>query len=141
MSSIESRLQKLEDRESIREAVAAYSLRILKHEFASIPELFCDDGVFHIAAANLNVVGQEKLKAFFGMMRPGVAFPFVQTSTITIDEDVATHVGVMQNVAPTAEAPTYLGIYHDRLHRVEGGWLFAERRFRFVLNDPYAPKG
>lgn len=140
MISIEARLQNLEDRESIREAVAAYSLRILNHEFASIPDLFCEDGLFHIAAANLNIEGREKLNAFFGMMRPGVAFPFVQSSAITVDGDEATHVGVMQNVPHTSDAPCYLGIYNDRLRRVEGRWLFAERRFHFVLNDPYAPK-
>lgn len=138
MSNLEDRIRKIEDREAIREAVAAYSLRILKNEFDSIADLFCNDGVFHITAANLHIVGQEKLKAFFGMMRPGVAFPFVQTSTIAIAGDEARHVGVMQNVAPRPDAPCYLGIYDDRLRRVDGRWLFAERLFRFVLNDPYA---
>lgn len=139
MASVEDRLSNLEDREAIREVVATYSLHILNNDFAQIPDLFCHDGAFHISSANLHVVGREKLAAFFGAMRPGTAFPFVQTSAISISGDEASHLGVMQNPPAQPNAPCYLGIYEDKLRKVADRWLFAERHFRFVLNDPYAP--
>ena len=140
MRSDADRLQALEDREAIKEAVAKYSLYILTQETSKIAELFSEDGVFRIASANIHVAGRDALMAFYQRMTPGVAFPFVQTSTIEIEADRASHVGVMNNSAHVQGQTGYLGIYQDKLRRAEGRWLFTDRSFIFLQGEPTRPR-
>ena len=135
-SQFEQRLQALEDREAVKEAVALYSLHILNNETSKIPDLFADDGVFRIESANLRIAGREALVAFFNRMGPGTTFPFVQSSVVVLDGDTARHIGVMDNPAYTDGRKGYQGIYHDALRRVGGRWLFTDRCFVFTQGGP-----
>ena len=135
-SQLEQRLQALEDREAIKEAVALYSLHILNNETSKIPDLFADDGVFRIESANLRIAGREALVAFFNGMTVGTTFPFVQSTAVVLDGDTARHIGVMDNPAYTGGRQGYQGIYHDTLRRVGGRWLFTDRRFHFTQGGP-----
>ncbi len=135
-SQLAQRLQALEDREAIKEAVGLYSLHILNNETSKIPDLFADDGVFRIESANLRIAGREALVAFFNRMSPGTTFPFVQTTTVVLDGDTARHIGVMDNPAYTDGRKGYQGIYHDALRRVGGRWLFTNRSFVFTQGGP-----
>jgi len=141
MQTPERRLQALEDREEIKEAVAKYSLHILNNQTSQIPDLFADDGAFRISSAGLNIVGREALIAFFSRMAPGVTYPFVQTTAIVIEGDTARHIGVMDNPAHTEGRQGYFGIYEDELRRVDGRWLFTDRHFRFLQGGPPVPPG
>jgi hypothetical protein len=136
MDSLLQRVQELEDRETIKEAVAMYSLYILNNETSKIPDLFADDGVFGIESANLRVAGREALIAFFNYMKPGSTFPFVQTTAIVLNGDTARHVGVMDNPSHIEGRKGYMGIYNDTLRRISGRWLFTERSFTFLQGDP-----
>jgi hypothetical protein len=136
MDTLERRLQALENREEIKEAVAKYSLHILNNETSKIPDLFAADGVFRIASVGLNISGREALIAFFNQMPPGATFPFVQTTAIVLDGDTASHVGVMDNPSHIEGRKGYLGIYEDKLRRVDGRWLFTDRNFRFLQGEP-----
>jgi hypothetical protein len=136
MDTGERRLQALEDREEIKEAVAKYSLHILNNEPAKIPDLFAQDGVFHIDSLGLNIAGREALVAFFNQMGPGTTYPFVQTTAIVLNGDTASHTGVMDNPSHIEGRKGYFGIYEDKLCRVEGRWLFADRSFRFLQGGP-----
>jgi uncharacterized protein (TIGR02246 family) len=132
MASIEIRLQALEDRAEISAVVSAYSLRILEGEVSRISELFTDDGVFVVESAKVHIVGREQLIAFFGKMAAGTTYPFVRTAAIVLDEDRAEHTGVMLTPAGDARG-AYLGIYKDKLRKVDGRWLFAERSFKSLI--------
>jgi hypothetical protein len=138
-TQLEQRIQALDDREAIKEAVALYSLHILQAQTSKIPELFADDGVFRIESANLRIAGREALVAFFNRMTPGTTFPFVQTTAIVLEGDTARHVGVMDNPAYTGDRKGYQGIYHDALRRVGGRWLFTDRNFIFTQGGPPVP--
>lgn len=135
MTSPSDRILALEDREQIKEVVALYSLYILQGQASRIPELFTEDGVFR-TSLDLRVQGRDDLVAFFSRMPPGVTFPIVQTTTITLDGDTAHHVGVMNNPAYLEGRAGYMGIYEDRLRRIEGRWRFSERSFTFVQGEP-----
>jgi hypothetical protein len=136
MDTLLQRLQALEDREAIKEAVAMYSLHILNNEPSKVPDLFADDGVFRIESANLRIAGREALVAFYGRMTPGTTFPFIQTTAIVLNGDTAEHIGVMDNPAHMEGRKGYLGIYNDTLRRVSGRWLFTDRNFIFLQGDP-----
>ena len=140
MNSIEDRIQALEDRAEIAEAVSKYSLFILAGEAGRIPELFTDDGIFAIRSGNLLVEGRDALVAFFGQMQPGSAFPFVKTDTIELRGDEADHTGAMMG-NPANGRIAYLGIYKDKMRKSGGRWLFAERNFTFIYGDPFAGSG
>jgi ketosteroid isomerase-like protein len=136
MDTLERRVQVLEDREEIKEAVGKYSLHILNNEAPKIPDLFAEDGVFRIDSVGLNITGREALIAFFSRMTPGATYPFVQTTAIVLDGDTASHIGVMDNPAHIEGRKGYFGIYEDRLRRVDGRWLFTDRSFRFLQGGP-----
>jgi SnoaL-like domain len=140
METLEQRVQALEDREAIKEAVAMYSLHILNGETSKIPDLFADEGVFRIVSAGLHIAGRDALIAFYNRMTPGSTYPVAQTTAIVLDGDTATHVGVMDSPCHTGERQGYLGIYEDRLRRVEGRWLFTDRTFRFLQGGPPAAR-
>lgn len=133
--SLAERVQALEDRDQIRETVANYSLYILQNQTFKIPELFTDDGVFR-TSGDLRVSGRADLIAFFGKMTPGVTFPIVQTTSIALTGDTATHVGVMNNPAYVEGRSGYMGVYEDQLRRSEGRWRFSERSFTFLQGQP-----
>lgn len=135
MSSLEQRLQILEDRVQINELVSVYSLRILQNEAHTLPDLFTDDGIFQ--AGTVRLQGREQLTAMFGRMPAGITYPLVRPAVITVDGDLATHVGVMQNPSG-AERDGYIGIYYDALRKVDGIWLFSKREFNFI--EGAAPK-
>jgi hypothetical protein len=136
MTTVEDRLEALEDREAIKEIVATYSLHILRDRPSEIPALFIDDGLFRIDSAGLHVSGREALTAFFSRMTPGASYPLVQPAVIKLDGDTALHIGVMENPSHQTGRPGYFGIYEDRLRRTNGGWRFIERSFTFLQGGP-----
>jgi hypothetical protein len=136
MDLLSQRVQALEDREAIREVVAMYSLHILNNETSKVPDLFADEGVFRIESANLRIAGREALIAFFNRMTPGTTFPFAQTTAIFLEEDIARHIGVLDNPSYTENRKGYQGIYNYTLRRVGGRWLFTDRSFVFLQGDP-----
>jgi hypothetical protein len=138
MDTLERRIQALEDREEIKEAVAKYALNILNNEPSKNADLFTDEGVFRIDSIGMNISGREALAVFFARIAPGRTYPFAQTSTIAIDGDDAIHLGVLDNPAHTEGRKGYFGLYEDKLRRVNGRWLFTDRHFRFLQGEPPA---
>jgi hypothetical protein len=133
---IPARIWQLEAREEIRELMSTYALRIIGAEKERIAELFTEDGVFEIKSAKLRVVGMDALRAFYRRMEVGASYPMPHLGIITIQGDVAQHVGSMDNPAHNIGRSGYCGIYRDELRKVNGNWLFAVRSFEFLQGAP-----
>jgi hypothetical protein len=55
--------------------------------------------------------------------------PLIHNHTIEVKGDEAFGTSVMEAHGPKMTPDRWSGYYHDRLRRVDGKWLFVERRW------------
>jgi hypothetical protein len=118
-------------------------------EASRIAELFTEDGTW--TSAEIEMRGRDDIRARF-LDRQAVARRVSRhlCTNVAIDvlsEDEATGLCYLVNyrhdrqegdsspVVP-ADLPKFVGEYHDRFRRTEGGWRFAERRFDLAFLRP-----
>lgn len=137
MSSIDARLQALEDREAIRALLAAYRRALDEKDFAAYGELFGDDGEF-VTDATGPVRGRAAILAMLaGLQRDGALTVaagddrhLVTNVEIDLDGDRATaHSTWVYLTRDEGGGPrlTLVGHYDDDLRRTAAGWRFARR--------------
>ncbi|WP_214366114.1 nuclear transport factor 2 family protein [Pseudonocardia sp. H11422] len=139
MTSLESRLQRLEDLEAIRALDAEYCRVLDDGDWAALVALFTDDGEF---TGLSHARGHEQLLTFFSGLADGglTAFwHYVTNLEIDLDGDTA-HVRsflwqpcVLHGV-PHAAA----GRYIDTVVRVGGRWRYRSKRVVFHYFAPLA---
>jgi ketosteroid isomerase-like protein len=138
--SVEARLRRLEDREAIRELRANYCFLVDDGRFDELVEQrFAEDAACHFRAADgsrdvFQGRGRAELLPFFAGMVAGLLSRMshtVHNHRISLDGDEASgdcYFELTATEKATGEDVVGAGRYVDRYRRVEGRWLFSERR-------------
>lgn len=137
MTSIESRLRRLEDIEAVRRLDATYCRLLDDGDWPALVQLFVPDGVFDGLS---RVRGHPALLAFFsGLADAGMAvfWHHVSNHEITVDGDAAAVRSLLwQPCVVEGTAHVAAGRYTDRLVRTADGWRYTEKRVRFAYWVP-----
>ena len=130
-SDIEKRLQILEDREAIREAMTRYGLYFDLGRYQQWYDVWTDDAYFATDGPEQvnEMKGKEAIKARFGPTNsPGTSQHLQVNQIIDIDEDTAKVTGYQLITAHDGENPAVVrtGIRTFLFQRIEGKWQLKE---------------
>lgn len=129
----------MEDEAAIRNLAAAFADAATRHNMEELSATCKDDGVLTIGAPLLNSAkGIEAVVAFISRLRSDKDFfvQFVHSGVIKLNGNNATAQWLIEEAAKGGEK-----FYHnycvvsDRMEKVDGRWLFAERYFHFAYLD------
>ena len=129
MSSVENRLQAIEDREEIRELTARYCHGIAAADVAGIVGLFCEDGSFCI---DDRITGTAALTEFYAAtLADSPPMPFIQNHVIDELQETEARARCSAEIRMIreGESVTAAGWYNDSFRKVDGHWKFQERWF------------
>lgn len=136
---IEQRVQELADREEIKELTAKYCWHVARGEGEEIARLFTDDGLLDVKDQNFKPVRGEDLRKFYrnSVREPELAVPFIHNHIIELNGDEARGTCMIDaRFIRGGESVIAAGYYEDKYRRVNGKWLFAERRLTFHHSVP-----
>jgi uncharacterized protein (TIGR02246 family) len=136
VSSVEERLQALEDREAIRALLATYRRALDEKDFEAYADLFGDDGEF--VADGRTFRGRAEILAMLAEFQATGALTkaagddrhLVANVEIGVDGDRATARSTWVYLTRGAGDEPQLalvGHYEDELRRTTAGWRFARR--------------
>ncbi len=137
MTSLEVRIQAIEDRIAIVELTASYCHMARTGNAEGMVDLFCEDGVMEVGD---NVEkGRERLLAMyretFAELLP---IPCVHNHSVSLDGDDATgRCSVEVRMVRNGEAITAAGHYEDIFRRVGPEWKFAHRNLILYHQVPH----
>ncbi len=139
---IETRLQALEDAEAIRNLKARYAaLCDDSYNADGIAALFAEDATWDSPGLG-RFEGREAIRRFF--QTAGDIFSFAihysLNGQIHVDGDNARaqwYLFMPCTLAEGNRAMWRAGIDHERYRRVEGMWLFSEKRSQPLMNVPF----
>jgi ketosteroid isomerase-like protein len=136
-TTVEARLQRLEDVEAIRTLDAVYCRLLDDGDWPALVELFTPDGSFD----GLSVVtGRAGLLTFFGGLAAGGLTAFwhhVSNLEIDVDGDSAGVRSLLWQPCVVDGVPhVAAGRYADRLVRTGEGWRYAVKQVRFSYWAP-----
>ena len=127
-----------EDRLAIRELHETYGLGVLNADPAIWGATWAPDARWDLM--HHVVEGREAIVAMWtGAMAQFAAVSFVSIpAAIVVEGDQATAITQTHEVLRQADGATRIvgGAYEDRLVRLDGRWVYAERRFRIVAQHP-----
>jgi ketosteroid isomerase-like protein len=137
MTSLEARVQRLEDAEEIRTLDAIYCRLLDDGDWPGLVELFTLDGTFDGLS---EVTGRDALLAFFGRLADGGLTAFwhhVSNLEITVDGDTAVVRSLLWQPCVVDGVPhVAAGRYADRLVRTDDGWRYSVKQVRFFYWAP-----
>jgi uncharacterized protein (TIGR02246 family) len=142
LERIERRLQALEDAEAIRNLKARYAaLCDDDYNADGIAALFAEDAVWDSPGLG-RFEGREAIRGFFrGAARIfSFAIHYSLNGQIAVDGDAARaqwYLFMPCTLAEGNRAMWRAGIDHERYRRVDGVWLFAEKRSEPLMNVPF----
>jgi ketosteroid isomerase-like protein len=139
VSSLEGRLQRLEDAEEIRTLDALYCRLLDDGDWRDLVDLFTPDGTFD---GLRRITGHTDLLTFFGGLAAGGLTAFwhhVSNLEIAVDGDTAAVRSLLWQPCVVDGVPhVAAGRYADRLVRTEDGWRYAVKQVRFFYWAPLA---
>jgi uncharacterized protein (TIGR02246 family) len=133
MSSLEERLQRLEDRDAIHQLFVDYGRYLDSGNIDAYADLFTEDGEVMLGPMG-RTQGRENIRALMAKVldgRVGAAYHVISSPAVVLDGDEATSEvmwTVLQRDAEGKPKLTSTGRHVDRLRRVDGAWRIAERR-------------
>jgi uncharacterized protein (TIGR02246 family) len=135
VSSVEARLQALEDREAIGALLAAYRRALDEKDFEAYADLFGDDGEFVTGGRSFR--GRAEILAMLAELQATRALSqaagddrhLVSNVEITVDGDDATAHSTWVYLTREGDGPqlALVGHYDDVIRRTAAGWRFARR--------------
>lgn len=137
MTTIEQRIQRLEDIDAINQLRAHYCHLLDERDWDAFIDLFTPDGTFKgLAEAN----GHDELRIFFGETVPRLGegfWHFCTNGTVDVHGDTATGRISMEYLSVKGGA-SYVsaGHYDDHLVRVGDQWRFKARHLTFYYFAP-----
>ncbi len=139
MTSLEQRIQVLEDKDAIRELTAQYCYAVVAKDSAALINMFTEDGVFDMSP-QMHFEGRAQLTELYTDKIAEVApKPFIQNHMIQVNGDKATgNCAVEIRLVDDGKAVTACGHYDDTYQRVGGQWKFARRDFKLYHWVPLA---
>ena len=146
--TLESRLQRLEDIEAIRQLKARYCQGCDDdHNPEAVAGCFIEDGLWEGANIGVHARGQQAIRDYIGGVRASgrVNSPahMVMNPIITVDGDLASaHWRFVMMYADRSDpAATHfhriVGIYEDEYVRTPSGWLMSALRVTVQENNAY----
>ena len=135
--SIETRLQRLEDREEIRQLLIEYGRTLDRRDFQEFSKLFSRDAEYAGGGGGSAIKGPEAIGKFleeiFRNNPTGLGYPnfhIFSNTTIQVEGDEATALSkgafVVRGNNDRPET-VMLATYHDVLIREDGAWKFKRR--------------
>lgn len=150
MTTIEQRLQVLEDRDAIHQLFVDYGRHLDRGDVEAYADLFAADGEVLLGPMG-RAKGREEIRALMGRVlagRTGSSYHIVSSPVVVLDGDRATSEvmwTVVQRLPDGQPRLSMLGRHVDDLVREEGGWRIARRRGEVDLPqrmpDPTAQEG
>jgi hypothetical protein len=145
MTPDEVRLHNLEAEREIKELRAKYCWYATRSDSVAVSELFTEDCRFETPAATPDGPrrwiegGRPAMKTMMDGTA-GKVVPLVTNHYIVVDGDAAKGTCAMESAAsPVPGMSSILCYYLDKFRRVDGRWLFSERRlffYRPTLDTP-----
>lgn len=126
-------LRDLLAREAVRDLRAQYAWHAARGDYEKIVDLFAPDGLFEVfmEGARHQMHGRDEIRAMLARtMVPGMVFPMIHNDLVIVSGDEAHGTCAMQSRRPDG-GTAFSGYYHDKARRIDGGWLFTERRYFF----------
>ena len=137
MASLEERIAVLEAREAFKELRARYAWHVVRAEFDAMSLLFAPDGFFEApigGGGRRKVVGPDEIHAMLiDTVKPQGVFPMIHNDIIIVEGDEAWGTCTMESARSPGAEVGFSGYYHDRIRRLDGRWLFTERRWFHYL--------
>ena len=143
-SSLEARVQKVEDENAIRELLIEYGRRLDAHDLEGYSQLFARDGEWiggfgsAKGPAGILALMQKSMGTAAGDPKNVRGFHLLTAAIVTTDGDHATAVSKLVFFAKSADnkpVPALGGHYDDTLVRENGHWKFQRRVV--MLDIPY----
>ena len=135
MKSLEARIRRLEDRAEIIELTARYCRYVTEASKEKIVALYVPDGVFDRTNSNGTVArGHAELLKTYGNSGPNAFLPVIHNHIVELDGDEAAGTCVVESPVRAGKPNGFVSRYEDKYRRVDGKWLFAERKVFTVMN-------
>jgi hypothetical protein len=125
-------IQDLMVREALRELRARYCWCVARGDYESMTQMYTADGLFEfmLNGSRVDCRGHAAIREWLKKATPpGLVFPMVHNEVFIINGDDAVGTCGMEARTTSPEISFFSGYYHDRFRRVDGQWLFSERRF------------
>lgn len=133
--SLEERIRRLEDRAEIIELTARYCRHVSEASKEKIVALYTTDGIFDRSNAGNGVArGHAELLASYGNSGPNAFLPVIHNHIIELNGDEAAGTCVVESPVRAGKPGGFVSRYEDKYRRVNGKWLFAERKVFTVIN-------
>ncbi|MCC4600421.1 nuclear transport factor 2 family protein [Xanthomonas melonis] len=137
MTTLEQRLQRLEDESAIRALVARFADTCIRADHDGFKALWTDDGIWEIGAPfNLRRDGIEAIAALLHQLRDERNFftQLVPTGVIVIEGDRAAARWPVRELATGPEDHYYdnVAMYSDTFVRTASGWRFSSRSYTYL---------
>ena len=139
-----SDLQAVADRVEIEALRCEFTDALMMGDYDRFSSLFTRDGAWRIPYINVEVIGQQEIRAAIERMQ-GLWEYFVQTThpgTIQLDGNAAVGRAYILEFGRMHDGRSELNyaVYHDRYARTSDGWKFAERAYeiQYVDSTPLA---
>ena len=129
-------------RELIERLLYEYSASVDGGDFATTADLFGETGLYGMVGAGAACGSQQVLQVLAGNVRLYDGRPRTRHIVTNIVVDLApdelsatvrSYIHMIHQPPDGLLAPLVAGTYHDRVHYVNGRWLFAERRMHIEL--------
>jgi uncharacterized protein (TIGR02246 family) len=131
--TLEERLQRLEDRDAIHQLFVDYGRHLDAGDIDAYASLFTEDGEVMLGPMG-RTQGRENIHALMSRVldgRVGSTYHLISSPRVALDGDTATSEVMWTVIQRDAEGKpelTSLGRHIDKLRKVDGAWLIAERR-------------
>ena len=132
---MDERLHRLEAIVEIKELTAKYCWHVSRKEGDAIVDLFTQDGILDGSTAGMGVIsGRRALLDFYkqSVTDGEESLPFIHNHVIKVSGEDATGTCALEaRFTRNGRSITAAGFYEDTYRRVDGRWLFAERKLHF----------
>lgn len=139
-----SDLQAIADRFEIEALRGEFTDAGMMRDCDRFASLFTHDGVWRMPHINVELVGQETIRAWVEEMwdKWELFVQNVHPGTIRLEGDTAVGRAYVAELGRLRDGRSHLNyaLYHDRYQRTPDGWRFAERVYevRYVDSTPLA---
>jgi uncharacterized protein (TIGR02246 family) len=133
MTTLEARLQRLEDRDAIHQLFIDYGRHLDAGDFDAYASLFAEDGEVILGPMG-RATGRDNIRDLMRKIldgRVGSAFHIISSPAVTLDGDAATSEVMWTVIRRDPQGNPQLGglgRHVDRLVRRNGEWKIAQRR-------------
>lgn len=132
MSTVEDRIQRLEDRDAIHQLFVDYGHFLDRGDLDSYLSLFARDGEVMLGPMG-RAKGHDEIRALMSrvLSRAGASFHIISSPQVRLSGDTASSVVMWTVIARDTEGKpklTMLGRHEDDLIREDGTWKIAVRR-------------